>query len=72
MVRRELLDELEVILKDDYGLELSGEFLTRFANDLVSYFSLLNKVDSRIDKMDYENDKQKTLAQSSLFEKSGM
>ncbi len=54
MERRELLKELEIILKEDYGVELKGNELSKTADDLVSYFDLLNKINFRNNKNKYE------------------
>jgi len=54
MERRELLKELEIILKEDYGVELKGNELSKTADGLVSYFDLLNKINFRNNKNKYE------------------
>lgn len=43
MVSQELLAELKVIMKEDYGIELNQNALTEFGNMLVAFFELLAK-----------------------------
>lgn len=43
MVTQELLAELKVIMKEDYGIELEQDALTEFGNMLVAFFELLTK-----------------------------
>lgn len=43
MVSQELLAELRVIMKEDYGIDLKPDVLTEFANLLVAFFELLAK-----------------------------
>jgi hypothetical protein len=49
MVSQELLEELKMIIKEDYQIELSPPILSEIGNNLVNFFDLLSKVD-------YEND----------------
>lgn len=46
-VSQELLDELKVILKEDFGEELSQKELFEVGNSLVSYFDILARIYSR-------------------------
>ncbi len=45
MVSKELLEELKVIMKDDYGVELQQQELEEMANTLLSFFEVLAKVE---------------------------
>ena len=44
MISQELLDELKVIIKEDYGVDLSSEVVSDIGYTLVGYFELLAKV----------------------------
>ena len=41
MQSQELLDELKVIIKEDYGVELGPQDLLEVANGLVGFFECL-------------------------------
>lgn len=43
MVNQELLAELKVIMKEDYGIDLKQDALTEFGNMLFAFFELLAK-----------------------------
>jgi len=43
MLSKELIDELKIILNEEFNLTLSDEELHRFAHSLVGFFSLLLK-----------------------------
>ena len=43
MVSQELLVELKVIMKEDYGIKLQQDALTEFGNMLVVFFELLQE-----------------------------
>lgn len=43
MVSKGLLEELKVILKEDYGQDLTPEQVFEIGNTLVGYFDLLAK-----------------------------
>lgn len=43
MVSQELLAELKVIMKEDYGIDLKQDVLTEFGNMLFAFFELLAK-----------------------------
>ncbi len=47
---QERLDELEDILREDFGKELSPEELFETGNSLVLYFEILAKINFRNDK----------------------
>ena len=44
MVSQELVKELQIIIKEDYGKELELDQVSLIANDLVGYFDLLAKI----------------------------
>lgn len=44
MLSKKLLDELEVILKEEFNLVLSRKDLEKLARNLVGYFDLLAKM----------------------------
>ncbi len=44
MVSKELLNELRVILRQDFGLTLSIDEVAEIASALVSYFDLVTKI----------------------------
>ncbi len=44
MISQDLLDELKTILKEDFGLELTMEEVSKIASAFVAYFDLLAKV----------------------------
>lgn len=46
-ISQELLNELKIILKEDYGKKLSQKELFEVGNSLVSYFDLLARIHSR-------------------------
>jgi len=43
ILSQELLSELSLIMKEDYGIDLKPDVLTEFANMLVTFFELLAK-----------------------------
>lgn len=47
MVSKELVDELGVILDQEFSLKLEPPALNRLANFLVSYFQLLLKINNQ-------------------------
>jgi hypothetical protein len=51
MVSKELLDELRVILKEDYQLEVDQPGLFEIANSLVSFFDLLATMNGEINNL---------------------
>ncbi len=50
MVSQELLAELKVIMKEDYGIDLKQDVLTEFGNMLFAFFELLAKEQQQIKK----------------------
>lgn len=44
MLSKKLLDELELILKEEFNLVLSKKDLEKFARNIVGYFELLAKL----------------------------
>lgn len=44
MLSKKLLDELELILKEEFNLVMSRKDLEKFARNLVGYFDLLAKL----------------------------
>lgn len=45
MVSEKMIKELQVIIKDEYGLDLSYKDTAKLGNDLVDIFSTLAKID---------------------------
>ena len=43
-MNKELLEELRLILKEEFGLEFQGKEVEDFAYSLVEYFDLLEKI----------------------------
>ena len=52
MVSAELVEELRMIIKEDYQLDLELQEVSEVANTLVDYFELLVKIDSEIQDED--------------------
>ena len=46
MVSQVLVEELKMIIKEDYQVELQPEEASEIANSLVSFFNLLLKLES--------------------------
>ena len=46
MVSQVLVEELKMIIKEDYQVELQPEETSEIANSLVSFFNLLLKLES--------------------------
>jgi len=44
MVSQQLIEELKIIIKEDYGKDLETKEVSQIANDLVGYFNLLAKI----------------------------
>jgi hypothetical protein len=55
MLKKELLNELREIVKEDFGKNLNDEELLEFGNNLLSYFELLAKIYFREKKPKEEN-----------------
>ncbi len=49
MVSAELVEELRMIIKEDYQLDLEPQEASDVANTLVSFFELLAKIDSEFE-----------------------
>ena len=48
MISQQLLEELKIIIKDDYGKDLEMKEVTEIAESLVGYFDLLAKINHHI------------------------
>lgn len=46
-LKKETIKELEVILKEEFNLNLNSNDLEKLAYCLVGYFDLLNKIENR-------------------------
>ena len=46
-LNKKQLNELDIILREDYGKKLSQSDLFEFGNSLISYFELLSKIHLR-------------------------
>ena len=57
MVSKELVEELRVIIKEEYGRGIDYQQASQIANGLVGYFSLLAKLNRRIINDEYNNEK---------------
>ena len=55
-LNKKQLNELDIILREDYGKKLSQSDLFEFGNSLISYFELLGKIylRNRIKDRSYE------------------
>jgi len=47
MVSQQLIEELKIIIKEDYGKDLEIKEVAQIANNLVGYFNLLAKIRHR-------------------------
>jgi len=47
MLSKTLLDELKLILKEEFNLEYTDDEVAKFARNIVGYFSLLAKIHYR-------------------------
>lgn len=54
MISKELLKELQVIIREEYGKELEMKQISEIGNTLVKYFELLAKIDYEDKKVVYE------------------
>ena len=60
MISQGLLDELRLILKEDYGQDLTPERVFEIGNTLVGYFDLLAKFSQKNkDKNEEQNSGEK-------------
>ena len=55
MVRPELIEELQQIVKEEYGLELSMSDTTELGSSLVEYFGILAKNNQKLPHNKYEH-----------------
>jgi hypothetical protein len=55
MISQQLLNELKIIIKEDYGKELEMKEIALIAEHLVSYFNLLAKIQHRINIKNEQN-----------------
>ena len=58
MVSAELVEELRMIIKEDYQLDLEPQEASDVANTLVSLFELLLKIDSESEGEDNNEEDQ--------------
>jgi len=50
MISKESIEELQQIIKEDYGKDLNFKDASEIAHGLVGYFGLLSKLHHRIQK----------------------
>ena len=50
MLSKSLLDELKIILRQEYKVEADDPQISEIASTLVGYFGLLSKIDSETNK----------------------
>lgn len=55
MVRQELIEELQQIIEEDYGIELTTTDATELSSSLVNYFGILAKNHHKLHKDKYDN-----------------
>ncbi|MBI1833904.1 MAG: hypothetical protein HYR90_03680 [Candidatus Andersenbacteria bacterium] len=58
MVSQELLRELQMIIREERGIDLDMKTVSAFGNTWVDFFATLAKINHRIIK--YEEDKSKS------------
>lgn len=58
MVSQQFIEELKIIIKEDYGKDLEIKEVAQIANNLVGYFNLLAKIRHREEESEnkYDND----------------
>jgi len=56
MISQNLLDELRIIIKEDYGKDLEMKEIAQIANNLVDYFNLLAKIYHQIKTQNDDNE----------------
>lgn len=56
IVSPELIEELKIIVREEYGIHLSKQDTQELADFLVGYFSLLFKANKINKKIIYDND----------------
>ena len=52
MLNQQMLNELEMILKEDYGLLVNQNEIKKFGNTLVKFFELLANIEQTSEKKD--------------------
>lgn len=55
MVSQQLIAELGVIIKEDYGVDLQPTVVSEIGNTLVGFFELLSKIEYQTSKNNGEN-----------------
>ena len=63
MLRKETLEELSTILREEFRQHLTPEEVFEVAQQLVGFFDLLLKLDAK-DKNNYENERMHTPLQA--------
>jgi len=58
-VSKERIEELQKIIKKDYGKKLTNTEASEAANNLIGFFSLLLKVDRRTNPQRYKKPEKK-------------
>lgn len=56
MVSSQLVEELQMIIKQDYGVELLPQEVSEIANTLVGFFDLLAKIEFENNEEDLTNE----------------
>ena len=60
MVSQQLIEELKIIIKEDYGKDLEIKEIAQIANNLVGYFNLLAQIRHREEEPENKYDDDKT------------
>jgi hypothetical protein len=60
MVSQQLIEELKIIIKEDYGKDLEIKEVAQIANNLVGYFSLLAQIHQREGEPENKYDNNET------------
>ena len=55
MVRPELIEELQQIVQEEYGIELSMDNTAELGSSLVEYFGILAKNNHKLNNNKHEN-----------------
>lgn len=66
MVSQQLIAELGVIIKEDYGIELQPHAVAEVANNLVNFFELLAKIEYQTP----ENNEEEFATQESIWKRT--
>ena len=56
MINLKLLNELKIILREDYGVELKSQEVAEIGDTLINYFSLLLEIENH--KFKNKNDNE--------------